>query len=113
FKEYRALVERFHSRNIQRLVIDNEGEFVSTVFSAYCKAKIKHFTTVAHTPEQNDMIESRSKQLLGQCRSVLIDGNLLKQSWAHCVQCLVYLYNRTVCRETGKTPFELWKCHKV
>jgi transposase InsO family protein len=64
FLAYKALVEKQSGHQIQRLRIDNGGEYVNNNFTSYCTTQgtqMKH--TVPYTPQQNGVAERKNHTL--------------------------------------------------
>jgi hypothetical protein len=61
---YKALVEKQFGHQIQRLEIDNGGEYVNNNFTIYCTTQgiqMKHI--VPYTPQQNGVTERKNRTL--------------------------------------------------
>jgi transposase InsO family protein len=64
FLAYRALVEKQSGHQIQRLRIDNGGEYVNNNFTSYGTTQgIQMQHTVPYTPQQNGVAERKNRTL--------------------------------------------------
>ncbi|OWZ06506.1 LOW QUALITY PROTEIN: Integrase, catalytic core protein [Phytophthora megakarya] len=109
FQEYVAQAENNHGRGIIAVNPDNEGEFISPAWIAYCNKKgIVRRTTTPRTPEQNGSAEVRFRVLFRKVRSMLIAAQLPKQFWGEAVHASVYVANRSPLQRSEVTPFERW-----
>ncbi|GKA25813.1 retrovirus-related pol polyprotein from transposon TNT 1-94 [Tanacetum coccineum] len=69
---------------------------------------ISHETSVAHSSQQNDVIERRNRTLIEVARTMLIYVKAPLFLWAEAVATACYTQNRSiVCLRHGKTPYEL------
>jgi transposase InsO family protein len=61
---YKALVEKQSGNQIQRLRIDNGGEYVNNNFTSYCTTQgIQMQHIVPYTPQQNGVAERKNRTL--------------------------------------------------
>jgi hypothetical protein len=98
------------NHNIRTLRSDAGGEFLSTEFVKWLTEKcIHHETTVAHTPQQNGVIE-RDHRTTGEAeRSAMLNmRNIPQELWAESYSCAVDTLNRTLSSTISATPYELW-----
>ncbi|OWZ13149.1 Integrase, catalytic core protein [Phytophthora megakarya] len=94
FQEYVAHTENKHGRGIIVVNSDNEGQFISPAWIAYCNKKgIIRRATTPRTPEQNGSAEVRFRVLFRKVRSMLIAAQLLKQFWGEAIHAAVYAAN--------------------
>nr|GFC49598.1 integrase, catalytic region, zinc finger, CCHC-type, peptidase aspartic, catalytic [Tanacetum cinerariifolium] len=93
----------------QGLVRDNGTEFVNqTLREYYEQVNISHETSVARSPQQNDVVERRNRTLIEAARTVLIYARALFFLWAEVVATACYTQNCSIIRLCyGKTPYEL------
>ena len=72
FKIWLKLVENESGKKLKKLCTDRGGEFTSNEFNAYCKERgIKRDLTVAHTPQQNGVVERKNRTVVEMVRSML------------------------------------------
>ncbi|GJS02063.1 integrase, catalytic region, zinc finger, CCHC-type containing protein [Tanacetum coccineum] len=91
------------------ITLDNETEFVNqTLREYYEKVGISHETSVAHSPQQNGVVERRNRTLIEAARTMLIYAKAPLFLWAEAVATACYTQNRSMIRRRhGKTPYEL------
>ncbi|GKD87952.1 retrovirus-related pol polyprotein from transposon TNT 1-94 [Tanacetum coccineum] len=87
----------------------NGTEFVNqTLRKYYEKLGISHETSIAHSSQQNSVIERRNRTLFEAARTMLIYAKALLFLWAEAVDTACYTQNRSIVRlRHGKTPYEL------
>nr|GEZ82574.1 hypothetical protein [Tanacetum cinerariifolium] len=89
---------------VRRIRIDNGTEFVNqTLRDYYEEVGISHETSVAHSPQQNGVVERRNRTLIEAARTMLIYAQAPLLLWAEAMQPHV-LHIRL---RHGKTPYEL------
>ncbi|GJZ90634.1 retrovirus-related pol polyprotein from transposon TNT 1-94 [Tanacetum coccineum] len=95
-----------HIRNVRT---DNGKEFVNqTLRDLYENVGISHQTSVAHTPQQNGVVERRNQTLVEAARTMLIFSKALLFLWAEAINTACYTQNRSLIRlRYNKTPYEL------
>lgn len=111
FKEFEAIVENECGQSITTLRTDNGREYLSREFQAYLKSKgIRHELTIAHTPEQNGVVERMNLTLVESARAMIAHAGLSNNYWAEAVATAAYLRNRptTSALKEGKIPYEKW-----
>ncbi|GJY05690.1 retrovirus-related pol polyprotein from transposon TNT 1-94, partial [Tanacetum coccineum] len=88
---------------------DNGTEFVNqTLREYYEKVGISHETSLAHTPQQNGVVERRNRTLIEAAHTMLIYAKAPLFLWAEEVATTCYTQNRSLLRlRHGKTPYEL------
>lgn len=71
FREYLTYAERQTKQQLKVMRSDNGGEYVSDQFNDFCKSQgiHRHFS-VAYNPQQNGVVEKRSKDLNNAARSM-------------------------------------------
>eukprot|EP00253_Pinus_taeda_P002074 PITA_02074 len=86
------------------------GEFCSFAFSNFCDTHgIKRQFTTPYTPQQNNVVERRSRTVVEMARSMLQHKSVPNKFWAEAVFTAVYLFNRSPTQAVkGKTPEEVW-----
>ncbi|GJU66607.1 retrovirus-related pol polyprotein from transposon TNT 1-94 [Tanacetum coccineum] len=94
---------------VRRIRTDNGIEFVNqTLREYYEKVCISHEISVAHSPQQNGVVERRNRTLIEVACKMLIYAKALLFLWAEAVSTACYTQNRfIVCLRYGKTPYEL------
>nr|GEV57960.1 hypothetical protein [Tanacetum cinerariifolium] len=94
---------------VRPIRIDNGTEFVNQTFREYYeKVGISHETSVAHSPQQNGVVERRNRTLIEAARTMLIYAKAPLFLWAEVVATACYTKNRSIVRlRHGKTPYEL------
>ena len=81
--EWKSLVEKATKKSVITLRTDNGGEYTSTQFKEYLKAKcIWHELTIPKTPQQNGVAECLNRTLV---EMALLDAKLPKKFWAEAV----------------------------
>nr|GEX43595.1 hypothetical protein [Tanacetum cinerariifolium] len=74
----------------------------------YKEVGISHETSVAHSPQQNGIVERRNRTLIEAARTMLIYTQALLFLWAEVVATACYTQNRSIIRlRHRKTPYEL------
>nr|GEV21966.1 hypothetical protein [Tanacetum cinerariifolium] len=69
---------------------------------------ISHETSVARSPQQNDVVERRNRMLIKAVRTMLIYAKAPLFLWAEAVATVCYTQNRSIIRlHHEKTPYEL------
>ncbi|GJS42836.1 retrovirus-related pol polyprotein from transposon TNT 1-94 [Tanacetum coccineum] len=91
------------------LFVDNGTELVNqTLREYYEKVFISHETSVAHSPQQNGVVERRNRTLIKAARTMLIYAKAPLYLWAEAVATACYTQNRSIIRlRHGKTPYDL------
>ncbi|GJW16095.1 retrovirus-related pol polyprotein from transposon TNT 1-94 [Tanacetum coccineum] len=94
---------------VRRIRTDNGTEFVNhTLREYYEKVGISHETSVAHSPQQNGVVERRNRTLIEAARTMLIYAKALLFLWAEAVATSCYTQNRSIIRlRHDKTPYDL------
>ncbi|GKE69006.1 retrovirus-related pol polyprotein from transposon TNT 1-94 [Tanacetum coccineum] len=94
---------------IRRIRTDNGTEFVNqTLREYYEKVGISHETSVARSPQQNNVVERRNRTLNEAACTMLIYAKALLFLWAKAVTTACYTQNHSMIRRRhGKTPYEL------
>ncbi|GJZ14931.1 integrase, catalytic region, zinc finger, CCHC-type containing protein [Tanacetum coccineum] len=84
-------------------------EFVNqTLCEYYKKVGISHETYVAHSPQQNSVVERRNRPLIEAARTMLIYAKASLFLWAEVVATACYTQNQSIVRlRHEKTPYEL------
>nr|GEU95833.1 hypothetical protein [Tanacetum cinerariifolium] len=94
---------------VQRIRTNNRTEFVNQTLREYYElVGIFHETSVARSPQQNNVVERRNRTLIEDARTMLIYAQALLFLWAEAVATACYIQNRSIiCLLHGKTPYEL------
>nr|GEZ58534.1 integrase, catalytic region, zinc finger, CCHC-type, peptidase aspartic, catalytic [Tanacetum cinerariifolium] len=94
---------------VQRIRTNNGTEFVNqTLRDYYEEVGISHETSVAHSPQQNGVVERRNRTLIEAARTMLIYAQASLFLWAEAVATACFTQNRSIIRlRHGKTPYEL------
>ncbi|GJS96710.1 retrovirus-related pol polyprotein from transposon TNT 1-94 [Tanacetum coccineum] len=95
--------------SVNRKKTDNGTEFANkTLREYYEKVGISHETYVAHSPQQNDVLERRNHTLVEAARIMLIYAKAPLFLCAEAVATACYTQNRSIIRlRHGKTPYGL------
>ncbi|GJU17939.1 retrovirus-related pol polyprotein from transposon TNT 1-94 [Tanacetum coccineum] len=102
------------SATVRNVRTDNGTEFVNqTLREFYEIVGISHQTSVAHTPQQNDVVERRNQTLVEAARAMLIFSKAPLFLWAEAINTACYTQNRSLIRiRYNKTPYELMQDKK-
>ncbi|GAA0155832.1 transmembrane signal receptor [Lithospermum erythrorhizon] len=84
----------FHT-SVKTIRPDNAMEFSgTTAMDFYNSQGILHQTSCAHTPQQNEVVERKHKNLLETARALFFQANLPTVFWGDCILTSTYLINR-------------------
>ena len=79
FKDFKARVELESEKMIKCFRTNNGGEYTDGDFIKFCKQEgIQRQFTVAHTPQQNGVVERMNRTLLERTRAMLRTVGLAK-----------------------------------
>nr|GFB34465.1 integrase, catalytic region, zinc finger, CCHC-type, peptidase aspartic, catalytic [Tanacetum cinerariifolium] len=94
---------------VRRIRTDNGTEFVNQTLRDYYKeVGISHETSVAHSPQQNGVVERRNHTLIEAARTMLIYAQDPLFLWVEAVATACFTQNRSIIYlRHGKTPYEL------
>ncbi|XP_049381170.1 uncharacterized protein LOC125845670 [Solanum stenotomum] len=96
---------------------DHGGEFENKTVEEFCnKNGYTQFFSSPRSPQQNGVVERKSRSLQDTARTMLLDRNLPDHFWAEVVSTKCHILNRCLIRPIfKKTPYELWRviCRKV
>ncbi|GJX20337.1 retrovirus-related pol polyprotein from transposon TNT 1-94 [Tanacetum coccineum] len=100
---------------IRNVRTDNGTEFVNqTLREWYENVGILHQTSVASTPQQNDVVERRNWTLVEAARTMLIFSKASLFLWAEAIKTACYTQNRSLIRlRYNKTSYELLQDKKL
>ncbi|GKA62643.1 retrovirus-related pol polyprotein from transposon TNT 1-94 [Tanacetum coccineum] len=99
---------------VRNVRTDNETEFVNqTLREFYENVGISHQTYVAHTPQQNGVVERRNQTLIEVARTMLKFSKAPLFLWAEAINTACYTKNRSIIRRRyNKTPYDLMQDKK-
>nr|GEU34670.1 putative ribonuclease H-like domain-containing protein [Tanacetum cinerariifolium] len=94
---------------VHRIRTDNGTKFVNhTLQDYYEEVGISHKTSVAHSSQQNEVVERRNHTLIEAARTMLIYAQAPLFLWAEAVATACFTQNHSIIRlRHGKTPYEL------
>nr|GEW93031.1 retrovirus-related Pol polyprotein from transposon TNT 1-94 [Tanacetum cinerariifolium] len=93
-----------------RIVRTDKGtKFLNKTLHAYFAAEgIEHQTSVARSPEQNDVVERRNRTLVGAARTMISATKVLLFFWAEAISTTCFTQNRSlVIPRHEKTPYHI------
>jgi hypothetical protein len=96
FMAYKALVENKYGHQIQRLKINNGGEYVNNNFTSYYTIQgiqIQH--TVPYTPQKNGVVERKNHTLKEMDNCMIQSKGLSLKYWEEAINCANYIVNHT------------------
>ena len=109
FKEFKAEVENHQGRSIKSLRSDREGEYLLGEFRQFLKDHgITSQLAAPDQPQQNGVVERRSRTLLEMVRSMMSYASLLVSFWGYALETAQYLLNLVPSKAISTTPKELW-----
>nr|GEZ64854.1 hypothetical protein [Tanacetum cinerariifolium] len=86
----------------------NEALYFIIKFHKMIQVGISHETSIARSPQQNDVIERCNRTLIKAARTMLIYAQALLFLWEEAVATTCYTQNRSIIRlRHDKTPYEL------
>jgi hypothetical protein len=99
---------------LKALRTDQDGEFKSNEFKAFCEAhEIQRYLTVPYSPHQNSVVERRNQTVVAMTHSMMKSKGMPGRFWGEAVSTAVYLLNRAPIKSVvGMTPYEAWYGHK-
>jgi transposase InsO family protein len=105
------MVENEMDSRIKCLRYNNGGEFTLKEFMDYCSSHgIKRQFFIARKPQQNGVVERKSRTIQKMDRTMLMDSKLIDIFWTQAVHTTIHIQNRVILRNNiDKTPYELWK----
>ncbi|GKC63911.1 putative ribonuclease H-like domain-containing protein [Tanacetum coccineum] len=94
---------------VQGIRTDNGTEFINqTLRDYYEKVGISYEKYVAHSLQQNGVVERHNRTLIEAARTMLIYAKALLFLWAEAVATASYTQNHSIiCLRHGKTPYDL------
>ncbi|CAL2270573.1 unnamed protein product [Prunus armeniaca] len=114
FRKFKAMTELQSGFKIKCLRSDRGGEFKSSEFDLFCeKEGIQRQFTLAHTPQQNGVVERKNKTVIEMAKSMLHEKKMPYFLWAEAVHTSVYILNRCPTKALNNTtPFETYSGRK-
>jgi len=115
YKKWLTKAQLHTGNKIKVLRSDNDGEYVSTAFTAlHDENGTSHQTTVPDTPQQNGVAERLNRVLVEMARTVMRHKDVEQDLLADAIKTAVYTWNRGTSRALPvvKTPHELWTGNK-
>ena len=110
FLSYKAKVENQLDRTIKRIRSDRGGDYIP--LNDYCENEgIIHEVTPPYSLESNGVAEIKNKNLKEMMNSLFVSASAPNNLWGEAILSVCHLQNRISYKKTGKTPYELWKCH--
>ncbi|GKC25734.1 retrovirus-related pol polyprotein from transposon TNT 1-94, partial [Tanacetum coccineum] len=102
------------NETVRNIRTDNGTKFVNqTLCNYYEDVDISHETSVARTPQQNDVVNRRNHTLVEAARAMLIYAKASLFMWAEAVVTACYTQNYFLIRlRHEKTPYELLHAKK-
>ncbi|GJU17588.1 retrovirus-related pol polyprotein from transposon TNT 1-94 [Tanacetum coccineum] len=99
---------------IRNVRTDNGTKFVNqTLREFYENFGISHQTSVAHTPQQNGIVERQNRTLVEAAHTMLIFSKALLFLWAEAINTACYTQNSSLIRlRYNKTPYQLMQDKK-
>jgi hypothetical protein len=108
FKQFQQWLETQFKKKIKKFVTDGGGEYTSNEFEEYLKdCGIEHEITPPHTPQQNGKSENFNRTIMRKIRAQLKAKNLPNYFWGESLIYSTYLHNRTIKKNSTKTPYEI------
>jgi transposase InsO family protein len=93
---YKALVEKKSGHQIQKLRIDNGGEYVNNNFTSYCTTQgIQMQHIVPYTPKQNGVTERKNCTLKDMPNCMIQSKGLSLKYWVEAINYANYIVNFT------------------
>ncbi|XP_071712191.1 uncharacterized protein [Rutidosis leptorrhynchoides] len=108
FVNYANLLLNQFEKRIKVIRTDNGTEFLNSQMKNFTNKKgIVHQTTIAHTPQQNGLVERKHRHLLNVARSLMFQGGIPLYLWTECILTATYLINRIPSKLlAGLSPFQ-------
>nr|GEU97102.1 retrovirus-related Pol polyprotein from transposon TNT 1-94 [Tanacetum cinerariifolium] len=107
-KKYILVIVDDYSRFTWVKFLRSKDEAPEFIINYYEDVGISHETSVARTPQHNDVVDRRNHTLVEAARTMLIYAKAPLFLWAKAVATACYTQNRSLIRlRHGKTPYEL------
>lgn len=82
-KEFKCFVETQPGKKLKVLRTDNGTEYLAGELQEMLKEDgVQHQTTMPYSPQQNGVAERFTRTIVERARTMLIEANLPKESWA-------------------------------
>nr|GEU83229.1 hypothetical protein [Tanacetum cinerariifolium] len=103
-------IENQMDHKVRTIRCENETEFKNRIMNEFCEMKgIMRELSVAMTPQQNSVAESKNRTLIEAARTILVYSKLPTTFWAKAVNTAYYVQNKVlVINPHNKTPYELF-----
>nr|GEZ95286.1 putative ribonuclease H-like domain-containing protein [Tanacetum cinerariifolium] len=103
-------IENLIDLRVKVIRCENRTEFKNKVMNQFCEMKgIKREFSVVRTPQQNRVVERKSRTLIEAARTMLANSKLPITFWAEAINTACYVQNRVlVIKPQNKTPYELF-----
>nr|GEV44603.1 ribonuclease H-like domain-containing protein [Tanacetum cinerariifolium] len=103
-------IENQMDHKVKTIRCDNRTKFKNRIMNELCEMKgIRREFSVARTPQQNSVAESKNQTLIEAARTMLVDSKLPTTFWAEAVNIACYVQNRMLfIKPHNKTPYELF-----
>ncbi|GJT82555.1 retrovirus-related pol polyprotein from transposon TNT 1-94 [Tanacetum coccineum] len=113
-KKFIAQAQLNYKAKVCKIRTDNGTEFKNATLKAYYeKLGIMQQFSIAHTPQQNGVVERRNRTLVEAARTMLIFSRLPEFLWAEAVATTCFTQNRSIINTRhNKTPYELLRGRK-
>ena len=113
-REHVEMAENFTRQRVKRIRLDNEQEYVSEEFKAFCKSRgILKDDTIPYTPQQNGVAKCMNRTIMETVHSMIHSAGLPLSFWAEAVNPAVYLRNRSPTSSLKDSrPYEYWHNEK-
>ncbi|GJV33977.1 putative ribonuclease H-like domain-containing protein [Tanacetum coccineum] len=110
-KNFIKEIENLVDKKVKIIRCDNGTEFKNKVMDDFCREKgIRREYSVARTPQQNGVAETRNRTQIETARTMLADSKLPTKFWAKAVSTACYVQNRVlVVKPHNKTSYELFR----
>nr|GFB99361.1 hypothetical protein [Tanacetum cinerariifolium] len=107
--DFLRLVQRGLQAQVRMVRTDKGTKFINQTLHAYFAAEgIQHQTSVAQTPEQNDVVERWNRTLVEAARTMLSAAKVLLFFWAEAIATACFTQNRSlVIPRHEKTPYHI------
>ncbi|GKA25341.1 retrovirus-related pol polyprotein from transposon TNT 1-94, partial [Tanacetum coccineum] len=102
------IIQVYLNATVHNVQTYNGAEFVNqTRREFYANVDILHQTSIARTPQQNDVVERRNRTLVEAARTMLIFSKDLLFLWAKAINTACYTQNHSLIRHRyNKTLYE-------